>query len=132
MRGVGDGGGPTFEDKRNKLRRLVGALAGDGGISSIVTFDPKVPESNMVHGFIRASLADFQDAIDDVVSRTGVRVLSRVRAIRDEEDECKLGYGCRFEWTMGDANAAVEDDVFVTAWREFATGLARLIEEVLE
>ena len=124
VRGLGEGGGPTFSDKKDKIRRIAGALVDDEDISGIVTFDPTVPETNMVHGFIRASLEDCENSTKTVAKRTGVSVLSRVRAISDTEEEFKRGYGCRFEWTIGDANAAIEDDTFLETWKAFAIELA--------
>jgi len=50
-------------------------------------------------------------------------VLSRYRAISEGEKE-GTSYGCRFEWTMGDANAAIDDDIFVEKWKELAQMLA--------
>ena len=119
QRGRGIGGGPTFSEKRNKLGCVVKRLSGDDGIKSIVTFEPQVPETNMIHGFVRASFEDCQKAADAIYNQSGVKVLSRYRAISEGEKEGR-SYGCRFEWTMGDANAAIDDDIFVEKWRELA------------
>jgi len=122
-RGLGEGGGPTFVEKRDKIRRVIKTLSEEDNVGSLVTFDPAIPETNMVHGFVRASLEDCQKAVDVICNRSGVKLLSRVRAITKDEKE-ESDYGCRFEWTMGDANAAVPDETFVESWRELAQVLA--------
>lgn len=128
-RGLGEGGGPTFADKRDKIQRIMKRLSSDDAVSGLVTFDPAViPETNMVHGFIRSPLDDCQKAVDAICKQSGVKLLSRVRAIRKDEKESKA-YGCRFEWTMGDANAAVPDETFVESWRELAKMLAPNTEQ---
>ena len=122
-RGLGIGGGPTFSEKRNKLECVVKRLSEDDDIKSIVTFEPQVPDTNMIHGLVRASFEDCQKAVDVIYDQSGVKVLSRYRAISEGEKE-GTSYGCRFEWTMGDANAAIDDDIFVEKWKELAQMLA--------
>ncbi len=122
-RGLGVGGGPTFSEKRKKLECVVKRLSDDDEIRDAVTFEPQVPETNMVHGFVRASFEDCQKAVDDIYNQSGVKVLSRYRAISEGEKEGTC-YGCRFEWTMGDANAAIDDDIFLQRWKELAQMLA--------
>lgn len=125
---LGESDGPTFAEKHEKIRRLVNRLSSDDAVGALVTFDPSVPETNMVHGFVRSSLDDCQKAVDAICKQSGVKVLSRVRAITEAEIECSA-YGCRFEWTMGDANSAVPDETFVEKWREVARMLDARIEE---
>ena len=127
-RGLGGGDGPTFVEKRDKIRRIVAKLSADDAVSGLITFDPAIPETNMVHGFIRSPVDDCQKAVDTVCKQSGVNVLSRMRAIAKDEKECPT-YGCRFEWTMGDANSAVPDEIFVEKWREFALILNTKAEE---
>ena len=127
-RGLGEGGGPSFAEKRDKIRRIVAKLSSDDAVRARVTFDPAIPETNMVHGFVRSSVDDCQEAVDAVCKQSGVKVLSRVRAIAKYEQEHSK-YGCRFEWTMGDANSAVPDKIFVEKWRELALLLDARSEE---
>ena len=127
-RGLDKGDGPTFAEKRDKIRRIVTKLSADDTVSALVTFDPAIPETNMVHGFIRSPVNHCQKAVDVVCKQSGVKVLSRMRAIAKDEKECPT-YGCRFEWTMGDANSAVPDEIFVETWREFALILNTKAEE---
>ena len=125
---MGEGGGPSFAEKRDKIRRIVAKLSSDDAVRAKVTFDPAIPETNMVHGFVRSSVDDCQEAVDAVCKQSGVKVLSRVRAIAKYEQEHST-YGCRFEWTMGDANAAIDDNIFVQSWRELALTLAANVEK---
>ena len=127
-RASGEGDGPTFAEKRDKIRRIVKRLSSDDAVRAEVTFDPAIPETNMVHGFVRSPLDDCQEAVDAVCKQSGVKVLSRVRAITKDEEE-STAFECRFEWTMGDANAAVPDESFVASWKELARVLAAKAEE---
>ena len=127
-RALSECGGPPFAEKRDKIRRIVAKISSDDAVRAKVTFDPAIPETNMVHGFVRSSLDDCQEAVDAVCKQSGVKVLSRVRAIAKYEQEHSK-YGCRFEWTMGDANSAVPEEVFVEKWRELALLLDAKCEE---
>ena len=80
-RGLGEGGGPTFAEKHDKIRRILKRLSSDDAVSALFTFDPAIPETNMCHGFIRSPLDDCQTAVDTICEQSGVKVLSRVRAI---------------------------------------------------
>ena len=127
-RGLGEGNGPTFAEKRDKIRRIVAKLSADDAVGALLTFDPEIPETNMVHGFIRSAVDDCQEAVDAVCKQSGVKVLSRVRAIAKDEQE-RSTYGCRFEWTMGDANSVIPDETFVEKWKELAFTLGVKAEE---
>lgn len=121
--GNGDGEGLTFFEKREKLRRVVKALSQDDIVQRMVTFDPAFPETNMVHGFIKASSEECEKALDLLVVSHKIRVLGRVRTIRKEEKESEQGYGCRFEWTMGDSNGAIADSTYIEGWERFISNL---------
>ncbi|KAL9185488.1 hypothetical protein ACHAXT_003265 [Thalassiosira profunda] len=98
----------VFEDRKQKLVRVLEQLNADSAISEIVQFDPAVPETNMVHGYLRLSYDECMSALESVERDTGVRVLSRVRSCTDEM------FGCRFEWTIGASNVLIDDD---SSWR---------------
>jgi threonine aldolase len=122
----------SFVEKRDKLRRIVKVLQEDPSISSIVRFDPLLPETNMVHGYLRGTEDECNASIEQVAAQVGVRVLHRIRGILppgDEDDENTpsadnlyhaSGYRTKFEWTMGEANGRIPDTAFVRGWKAFA------------
>lgn len=122
-----------FANRRRKLRGVLKLLHADTVISSVVQFDPVVPEVNMVHGYLKISHDECMAAVEKVEATVGIRVLSRVRGciVRDQvgnvdvEGDEKFG-GCRFEWTMGESNSLIEDDYFVLGWKTFAEALKGL------
>jgi threonine aldolase len=109
---LGDGNAMTFLDKKEKLARIVATLSADAGISSIVTFDPVVPEVNMVHGYLCMDANTFAAIHDKVEKSLGIRVLNRVRTIGDSQS--------KFEWTMGEANGNIPDEAFLRGWKALA------------
>jgi len=112
------GKGKTFAEKRDKMIRLVKLLSNDKGIGSIVLFDPPVPETNMVHGYLQPSPAECDRAIRKVLSDMNLKILRRVRPTCHPVDATK--YKSKFEWTIGDANGCIQDAVFLDSWRLFA------------
>mmetsp|Transcript_21114 Transcript_21114/g.33143 ORF Transcript_21114/g.33143 Transcript_21114/m.33143 type:complete len:571 (-) Transcript_21114:146-1858(-) len=118
----------VFENRRKKLTRVLELLRADEKINSIVQFDPVVPETNIVHGYLRMSYDECMAALEKVELSTGIRVLSRVRSnnngISRESSSCGdariQNFGCRFEWTMGESNSLIEDGRFLLGWNKFA------------
>ncbi|KAL7553487.1 hypothetical protein ACHAWF_016764 [Thalassiosira exigua] len=110
----------AFEERRAKLVRILEMLGADPAVMSLVRFDPAVPETNMVHGYLRLSLDECMTALEAVERDTGIRVLSRLRSCSVSPCDEDHKFGCRFEWTMGASNARVEDELFVTGWVELA------------
>jgi hypothetical protein len=117
-----------FANRRRKLRGILELLRADTMISSVVQFDPVVPEVTMVHGYLKISHDECMAAVEEVEATVGIRVLSRVRGCVvgdqeignfDMEGDEKFG-GSRFEWTMGESNSLIEDDYFILGWKTFA------------
>eukprot|EP00978_Attheya_sp_CCMP212_P047974 scaffold455933_cov59-Attheya_sp.AAC.3 len=112
--------GMTFTEKKEKLQRIIQRLSSDPLISAYVTFDPKIPETNMVHGYMTTSIEECKTAIQEVEKVTGIRILSRIRPVEENERAKQLGYQTKFEWTMGSANGAIGDNQFLNGWRAFS------------
>ena len=108
-----------FEARQKKLARVLKLLHEDTQISSIVQFDPVVPEVNIVHGYLRMTHDECLIALGKVEHNFGTKVLNRVRkcSVEDADDQ---KFGCRFEWTMGESNSLIEDEYFVQGWKAFA------------
>jgi threonine aldolase len=111
----------TFTEKKEKLQRIIELLSSDPLISACVTFDPKIPETNMVHGYMTTSPEECKIAIQEAEKVTGIRILSRIRPVEENERAKQLGYQTKFEWTIGIANGAIDDNQFLNGWRIFSS-----------
>jgi hypothetical protein len=119
----------SFREKKDKLAEIVALLSLDRGIQSIVTFDPAKPQTNMVHGYLRADESVCNKALDIVEKDTGIRVLKRVRPLQENDLAYKAGYYSSFEWAMGEYNANISNDLFVKGWSEFSRVLRQLLDQ---
>jgi threonine aldolase len=113
----------SFVEKRNKLAHIVQRLQSIPEIHRVVHFDPAVPQVNMVHGYLRHDTETLRHWIDQVAQATGILVLSRVRPASPAARAA--GYASQFEWTLGSANGAIDETVFVQGW----LALAALMEQ---
>ena len=115
----------SFLEKKGKLKRLVEALSTDDDIAQVLAFDPAIPHTNIVHGYLSASVEKCMEVLDAVEKNSGIRVLFRVRPVSEEQapEAYRLGYRAYFELTIGEANAHISDDVFLRGWRAVARGL---------
>lgn len=125
----------SFAEKKAKLCALVQALEQDDMVPQVVAFDPSPPHTNLVHAyFFGVSAEQCLRAADTARQQTdsGVRVLHRVRDLLPDKTinpACARGYRSKMEWTLGEANGRVPEDVVVEAWRAFARALLLLKED---
>jgi threonine aldolase len=117
----------TFRAKRDKLLRIVDALSSEVHVRSCVSFDPELPHVNMIHGYLFKTKQQCMDAVDLVEKQCGVRVLSRLRDVEESDPAYREGFRSKFEWTMGEANGAIDDEVFLRGWKEFAAALETIV-----
>ena len=111
----------SFADHRDKLRKIVAKLSNpDGIISQLVTFDPPVPVTNMVHGYLRCTAEEGMEWCRWITSETGVQVLRRIKPLTEDCAEYQAGYRSKFEWAVGNANGQVLDEVFYEGWTALA------------
>jgi threonine aldolase len=112
----------SFHEQRNRLREIVAKLSGEESlIPRLVTFDPAVPVTNMVHGYLRCTADEGMEWCRWITAATGVQVLRRIRPLTDHESLAwKAGYRSMFEWTMGNANGQIPEDVFYEGWKALA------------
>lgn len=113
----------SFVDKRDKLRRIVAQLSNDSKISKEIQFDPSVPQVNMVHCYLYHSAEECKAASEVVEAKLGIRVLSRIRDVEAMEPAHGAGFRTKFEWTLGEANGAIPEEIFVNGWRELIDSL---------
>lgn len=111
-----------FVQRQQKLARVLQLLQADSTIPLVVQFDPAVPETNMVHGYINMSYDECIEALNKVEEQTDIRVLSRLRRSKDSSNS-SAQFGCRFEWVMGEANSMIDDEAFVLGWSTLANAL---------
>ncbi|CAK0811715.1 unnamed protein product, partial [Prorocentrum cordatum] len=114
-----------FEARFEKLREVVQALSGDALVSKILRFEPPIPQSCLVHGYIASEAPrDVVEAAHErVASATGSRLWNSLRG---------AGYGgdgassteAYFEWNMGPANSAITTDAFLEGWRALSRELS--------
>jgi threonine aldolase len=115
-----DAGTLSFREKKDKLVGLVASLSADDTIHKVVRFDPEIPETSMVHGYLGISARDCIKAVDAATERCGIRVLHRVKDILEHELAYKAGFRSKFEWAIGEANGSIEDSTYLAGWTEFA------------
>lgn len=120
----------TFEEKTEKMIQIVNKLSKDPETSQIMTFDPLIPETNMVHVYLKrqcpsslGSLQIFERVRDKVESKYGINVFQRIREIESSSHEEAIGYAAKFEWTIGDANGSISDLIFLKGWKHFCQEL---------
>lgn len=113
----------SFQKKKEKLVRIVEQLTSDDVVSRIVSFEPEVPETNMVHGYLKASVEACHNALNLVETENRIRVLVRVRQVEEAESAFEIGYRSRFEWAMGESNGNIPNDMFLKGWKALAQHL---------
>lgn len=110
----------SFREKKDKLVNLVTSLSAEETIHNVVRFDPEIPETSMVHGYLRVTADACTKAADTATERCGIRVLHRVKDISEHEPAYKAGFRSKFEWAIGELNGSVEDSTYLAGWTEFA------------
>lgn len=112
----------TFMAKRDKMRRVVLALScPTEPVYQVLSFDPSVPQTNMVHGYIRSSVGECLNARDAVERDERIRVFNKVRDIDENDAAFQLGYRSKFEYAIGDYNGAIDDNTYLHGWNKFAS-----------
>jgi hypothetical protein len=84
------------------MQRVVSMLQHDDEINQIVRFEPSIPQTKMVHGFIKSASEDkCQIALEKTAQQKGgIRVLHRIRNITSGETDraaWNRGYRVKFE-----------------------------------
>jgi len=123
-------GVPTFIERLDKLKRVLNRLSVETFMSKVVSIVPEIPEVNMVRIYFKATVDQCNVARDYVADSIGVRVFSRIREIKEEDDPMvyNCGYGAMMEFTMGEENKRIDDDIFVESWGKFASKLMELMQ----
>ncbi len=131
---VSNGNIVTFKKRLEKLQYLVKEIQSvssynngdDDDEEVVVVFDPSIPETNMVHVYLKASKEECEEARNAVMDQHDVEIFSRLGEIESTNPLSELGYEARFEWTIGNANGSIENEVFITSWKAFINELKDL------
>ena len=110
----------SFADKFQKLRKIVSKLTEEKHVNQLVAFEPAVPETNMIHVYLKAPFDKCEKARDMFMERTGIKVFSRLRPIPPTDGRFDMGYEAYLEWTIGDANGSIADELIVKSWCDYA------------
>jgi hypothetical protein len=113
----------SFADKKAFLASVVADLQANQAIRGIVTFDPPIPETNMIHGYLKHSVDACNEALLKTQARVGVEVLRRVRPISEDHPAYQAGYRSWFEWAIGENNAGIPKETFARGWSVLANEL---------
>jgi threonine aldolase len=116
----------SFREKKDKLVHLVASLSANEAIQKVVRFDPAVPDTNMVHGYLHDSAETCRKAIDATVERCGIRILHRVKDLSEGESAYAAGFRTKFEWAIGEGNEGFEAETYLQGWAGFARELLAL------
>ena len=115
----------SFQQKKNKLVKLVSLLMTDKSIQRVVCFDPATPQTNMIHGYLRITGDECTQVCDLVEKECGIRVLSRLRDLPEEDSAYQAGFRSKFEWAMGEANGQIPDETYVQGWQDLASRILK-------
>eukprot|EP00928_Gymnodinium_smaydae_P026160 TRINITY_DN20620_c1_g2_i1.p1 TRINITY_DN20620_c1_g2~~TRINITY_DN20620_c1_g2_i1.p1 ORF type:complete len:423 (-),score=96.99 TRINITY_DN20620_c1_g2_i1:103-1293(-) len=111
-----------------RLREIVAALSAEPLLSDFLRFEPPVPESCLVHAYVRGSPERLEAAHARATRLTGFRLWNRLRgegysSAAGDANSQEAGTEQYFEWNMGPANAAIATSDFLAAWTAFAREL---------
>ena len=122
----------SFQARFERLQEMVRVLSDCPEICRVLRFEPPIPQSCLVHGYVLASRGaekssrEVLDAAHErVAQRTGSRLWNNLRG---------CGYGragggasseqaLYFEWAMGPANAKLPIQALLEGWRALAEEL---------
>lgn len=113
----------NFHKRYKKLHCIVERIRHETKFDDIGVFDPPLPETNMIHVYLKASIDVCEQARDKVINNDGVSVFCRVKEIPDSNPITKDGFRTKFEWTIGPQNESIDNEIFVRSWNHFASEL---------
>jgi len=109
------------------MKDVVKLLSGNDSIKPVVEFVPTIPETNMVHCYLKGSVEACEVARDRVHDKYGIVVFNKIRKV---DESFAPGTNAYFEWTIGDANIVIDNDEIIRGWKAFAKYLnEQTIEE---
>lgn len=132
---------PTFGTSLEKLQRVVSTLTdflSHKGYA--IWFVPKVPQTPMVHVYLRDDQVVLEQARDEVVAKDGIMLFNKLRKVPRElrgqgsqivqlmelektqqkiQAQSTSSEECYFEWCMGPVNSAISDEVYLKGWTRF-------------
>jgi threonine aldolase len=109
----------TFSEKKEKLVRIVKTLSDDVSFRKVASFEPSTPQVNMVHLFLRPTLEDCTKIRDNIEKQSGINIFHRLRPLNYKDKALANGFRCYMEFSMGQANGIIPDELWIESWKEF-------------
>lgn len=125
----------SFHDRLNRLQQVTAAISqslSTEELSSLIRFDPIVPEVSMIHIYINVELKNIPivlEARDLTFKECGITCFTRLRGAGSYGAAKQEVYT---ELNMGPLNMAIEDRDWVRGWTVFAAKLKTLMAKVSE
>lgn len=115
---------PSFQARLDKLREVVARLTAETDTGKFLRFEPPVPQSCMVHCYIRTgvSMAELDAAHEEAAAATGVRLWNGLRGTGYGPDGGESG-GWYFEWSMGPDNCQIDTDRMLEGWKALGASM---------
>lgn len=110
---IGVEGTINFRERLRKLKQVTRRIIEETKFSTIASFDPETPETNMIHVYLKVPFEDCIRTRDKIVQYMGVSIFNRIKNIEESDQSYGGGYRAKFEWTIGDANGSIADEIFV-------------------
>lgn len=121
---LGIGNTMSFDKRFQKMLRVTKRIVKETDFGLVGAFDPPIPHTNMIHVYLKFTVAECEAARDHVMKYHDIQIFRRIRPVDGENTLLKqAGYDAYFEWTMGEANGILEDEVFVEGWLHFVKAL---------
>lgn len=118
----------TFARRYERLVELVADISAIPALSGVLHFDPPVPQSCLVHGYLAGNPEQLEAAHANVIACGGARLWNRFRGC----GHVPASKGVYFEWSMGPANAAIDHNLAVSSWQAFAKELLKASSSSLD
>ena len=112
----------SFAEKKQKLMSMVQELLSHQSIAKCLAFDPELPEINMIHGYVKGySLEECNHAAARVKEATNIEIVRRFKPVDPAFNPSAVanGYSVMFEWSIGQANGAIDKKMAVESWSLF-------------
>jgi threonine aldolase len=116
----------SFSEKHEKLVRIVERLTDshngtNTNFTRVARFEPRIPEVCMVHLYLRPTVEKCTRIRDVIEIKSGICIFHRLRSLKEDDSGYQKGFRCMLEISVGEANGRIDDDLWLTAWSDFAS-----------
>eukprot|EP00434_Breviolum_minutum_P001392 symbB.v1.2.001223.t2/scaffold66.1/size357995/26 len=119
----------SFQRRYSKLCELVQAMSTEPIIKQILRFEPPIPQSCMVHIYLKGAEHEVVAAHEELMTSRGLKLWNRLRGpgyglhfadSKSTEPTEIEGQEVYFEFNMGPANAQIPISVYIEGWTAMA------------